>query len=223
MRQVFFGAIGAALVLLVSCTGDDTVAPTPKKDAGGTDATTTDADTDGPTVNTGTLCYKYGGYSKVDGYALAITRAVAADCRISPYFTGLALTDQTHLHDCLARQLGEFLQCDGVTYAGSSDSLQQPCRTMAEAHQNLDTQITTADFTAFVADVVSALKQSGVSDTDVAKIVPSFNLTSSDVVQNQVNDLSQSACDGGPTDGGTDGEGGTDASDSGSADAADSG
>jgi hypothetical protein len=205
MRRILLGVFGAALVVASACdSGDDTVQPLAKKDAGSSSSSGDAASTDGATVNTDTICYRLGGYTKVQAISAAVLKAVSADCRIGAYFTGLAVTDQTHFTDCFGRQLGELLGCDGITYAGSSDSLQVACRTLAEAHQAVDPQITDADFDAFVADAVAEMRRQGASTSDLGTIGPILNGTRHDVSQTNDTTLGQSTCDAGPTDAGSD-------------------
>jgi hypothetical protein len=153
--------------------------------------------------------------------AKAILDATKADCKIGAFFTGLALTDEQHLQDCFAIQLGEFVGCDGKVYAGSKDMLGQPCLSMADGHQNL--QIRSDDFDAFTTDVIAALKNKGMTPTDVSSVVPSFLSTKGDVVQSGDQGLTQSTCPG--ADAGTDADAGPidSGKDTGIADAADSG
>ncbi len=153
-------------------------------------------------VNTNTVCYRLGGFNKVQAIAGAVLKAVSADCRIGAYFTGLALTEQTHFTDCFSRQIGELTGCDGVTYAGSKDSLQIACRTLGDAHKAVDPQITDADFDAFVADVVSVMRQQGMSTADLTATLPKLNATRGDVSQTNDTTLAQSTCDAGGGDGG---------------------
>ena len=227
MRRILLGLFGAAFLAATAAacdSGDDTVQPLSRKDAGGDATTNIDGSAVDGAVNTSSYCYKLGGFPKVQGISAAVLKAVSADCRIGAYFTGLALTDQTHFTDCFAKQLGELLGCDGIVYAGSSDSLQATCRPLAEAHQAVNPQITDADFDAFVADVVAVMKQQGVSTTDLGTIGPLLNGTRPAVSQTNDTTLQQSTCDAGPIDAG---DAGTDAGDAGAdtgiADAADAG
>ncbi len=228
MRRILLGLFGGAIVLASACdAGDDTVQPLSKKDAGGDATTGGDAGgTEGGVINTNSTCFKIGGFSKVQAISSAVLKAASADCRIGAYFTGLALTEQTHFTDCFAKQLGEMLQCDGVTYAGSIDSLQVACRSLADAHQAINPQITAADFDAFVADVTSVMKQLGVSTADLGTIAPLLNGTRGPVQQSADNTLGQTTCDAGAVDDAEAGADGATDSDSGSdtgADADDAG
>jgi len=223
VRPLLVG-LGLAVLLLAACdAGDDTVAPTGKKDSGGggPDATIDgqgNADVFVPT-DPNSLCGKYGGYSKVETIVQGVVAAVAADCKIGAFFTALEDKDKAHRQDCLSKQFGEIMKCGGVVYAGSTDSLGTACRSMAEAHQDIDPQIRQADFDAFLIDVTTSLKAQGMATDDVAKIAPTLNSTSGDVVQSGDQDLSNSTCDGGPIlDAGPEA-----AADTGIADAADGG
>jgi hypothetical protein len=218
--------LGGALVLGSACdSSDDSVQPLSKKDAGNVEGGGgADSATDGQ-VNPNTICYRAGGFSKVQAMSLALYKAVSADCRIGAYFNQLALTDQTHFTECFAKQLGEMMGCDGVVYTGSIDSLQSPCRPLAEAHQAIDPQISTADFDVFVGDATNVLRQQGLGGQDLTNVVSLLNGTRGPVQQNADNAFAQSTCDGGPIEAGSDGgEGGSDAgSDTSVADADDAG
>ncbi len=196
MRSSFVLVL-ASLVLVTACEDDDTVAPPLKKDAGGG---TVDATIEGgagvdAAIDPNSLCAKYGGYSKVENLVKASIAAVASDCKIGAFFSGLSQTQNVHLQDCLSKQVGEFMGCR-VTYAGSTDSLGKECRTMAEAHQDIDPQIRQADFDAFIIDVTSTLKTNGMSTDDIAKIAPSFLSTSQEIVQSADQGFSNSICPG---------------------------
>jgi hypothetical protein len=225
MRQPL--GLGLALVALVvgasavpACTGDDTVAPNPGRDAG-IDATVEGGGgVDAPT--TATLCTKYGGFANVQAISLALFDAVKADCKISAYFTNLALTDEKHFQDCLANQIGEVMQCDGKVYTGSKDTLGQDCLPMAEAHQQINPGIHKDDFDAFILDMITVLKAKGISSEDLGTITPTFNSMEGDIQQTDDPGYAQSTCPG--TDAGQDGGPDLDAGqDTGVADADDAG
>ncbi|HEX4353281.1 MAG TPA: hypothetical protein VHZ95_10210 [Polyangiales bacterium] len=114
----------------------------------------------------GTLCDKYGGKDNV-GMVITgdVIPMIAADCRISPFFTSLSMARLTHLSDCLSTQAEELFACEGVTYAGSKDSAGVTCRDMKTTHTGLG--IGSADFDALIEDVAAGLKKAGVSDADI--------------------------------------------------------
>jgi hypothetical protein len=186
----------AACAVLVACDGDDTVAPNQPRDSGTADVTVEGGSGgDGSTTTNTTLCAKYGGFANVTGLSTAIFDAVKADCRISAYFTGLALTDQKHLQDCMANQIGEALQCDGKLYEGSKDTLGGDCRSMAEAHQ-IDPGIRSDDFNAFMADVATVLTAKGLGQDGAAQISSAFLATHNEIVQTDQQGNAQSICPG---------------------------
>jgi hypothetical protein len=142
----------------------------------------------------------------------AVIAAASADCKIGAYFTVLDDTDRAHHRDCFRNQLAEMFQCGGAKYANSQDSNGQACVSLAEAHQNVDPQISQGDFDAFFIDATQALKTAGLSTEDLQKLGPILNSTQGDVVQNNDPTLGNSTCDAGPLEGGTEGgtDGGTD-------------
>jgi hypothetical protein len=228
MRLRFFAlGLGLGAFLLASCdAGDDTVAPNTNKDAGssGGDATvdgTVDVSTDS-TTDPNSLCAKYGGYQGVANIAQAISNTAFSDCKIGHFFA-LDSTDEAHLVACMSRQLGEWMGCGGVTYAGSIDPQGLPCRTMTEAHKDINPQIRQADLDAYMIDVNAAFRAAGVTNDDLALILPKLNTVAGDTVQSADDGLSNSTCPG--ADGGLEGgeggaEGGTEG---GIGDAADEG
>jgi len=183
--------LGAAVV--VACAGDDTVAPNPGRDAGN-DATVEAGGGGGDGPTTTSLCTKYGGFTKVQAMSTAIFNAVKADCKISAYFTNLALTDEKHFQDCLANQIGEVMQCEGKVYGGSKDSLGNDCLPMDQAHQQINPGIHKDDFDAFILDMISAFKAKGVSTEDLGTIMPTFNAMQGDVQVTDDPGNAQSVC-----------------------------
>jgi hypothetical protein len=119
-----------------------------------------------------TLCDKYGGKAGVQSaVAIAVDR-VAGDCRINTFFTTLEPAQLTHVVQCLTIQSQELFGCADVTYLGSRDALNVPCRSMAEAHRDLN--ISAADFDAFIEDVVAGLTAAGVSADDINAVAPTL-------------------------------------------------
>jgi hypothetical protein len=213
-------ALGAFAV--VACAGDDTVAPNPGRDAGNDATAEGGGGGDGQT--TSSLCAKYGGFANVQAISKGIFDAVKADCKISAYFTNLALTDEKHFQDCLANQIGEIMQCDGKVYEGSKDTLGGDCLPMAQAHQQIDPGIHKEDFDAFLIDMIGVFKAKGVSSDDVGRIAPTFNSMQGDVQQTDDPGNAQSLCPGADAGQDTGTDAGKDAAqDTGTADADDAG
>ena|GEM_PF-952469 len=107
-------------------------------------------------------CDRIGGNAAVSGAIYDKANAVnpatlvgkfAADCKINSFFTALTAPALNHVGECLAIQVSELLGCDGVTYAGSMDSVGVPCRDMKTTHTGL--AISKGDFDALIADVVA--------------------------------------------------------------------
>jgi hypothetical protein len=119
-----------------------------------------------------TLCDKYGGKAGVQGAVAAAVDRVAGDCRINTFFTTLEPAQLTHVVQCLTIQSQELFGCAGVTYLGSRDALNVPCRSMTEAHRELN--ISAADFDAFIEDVVAGLTTAGVSAADINAVAPTL-------------------------------------------------
>ena len=107
-------------------------------------------------------CDRIGGNAAVSGAVYDKANAVnpgtlvgviAGDCKINSFFTSLSAPALNHVGECLAIQVQELLGCDGVTYAGSVDSLGVACRDMETTHRGL--AISKGDFDALIADVVA--------------------------------------------------------------------
>ncbi len=115
-------------------------------------------------------CGRAGGPSGIVAInADAMTR-LAADCRIGPYFTGLSVKQKAHMSDCMENYLNEVLVCPGAQYSGSKDKAGVVCKSMQDAHDNLN--ITADDQTAFADVFVASLKtQPGLITTDIGAIV----------------------------------------------------
>lgn len=231
---IVLGAALGGIGLMVACTGgDDTVAgkTNPNNPQEGQDATTADGPADLPDTLLppgAPLCTKYpNGTALVAKITSDLVNSVGADCRISAHFVSPTL-GAAHLSQCLQTQIGAYFQCPGVTYDGSKDSAGKTCRSMADAHKNMN--LRTADFDAFIADLVAVFKANGISNDDISLVLPTFTGTKSSIVLNQKgigNSMCTCANNIGPdgkycgTDAGTDasdgGDGGTipDASDDG--------
>ncbi len=145
------------------------------------------------------LCEKYGGKAGVASAVNAAVGEVAGDCRISAFFTTLPEQQLTHVVECLTMQSQELFGCAGVTYAGSRDSMNVPCRTMTEAHRDLT--ISVADFDAFIEDVVAGLTTAGVSAADIDTVAPTLLGLKDSIVRSDAGTVTQPiTC----TDGGAD-------------------
>ncbi len=139
--------------------------------------------TSGTSGTSGALCAKVGGQAAVADVASATIAALEADCHVGAHITLLNPNARAHFEECFAIQLGEFLGCSGVTYAGSKDSKGQNCRGMAQAHGNMT--LRDADFKVFVNTAAGVLKTKGFTDDDVAGIVGPMNGTYGAVVKVQ--------------------------------------
>jgi hypothetical protein len=233
-RWTVIVALAAGGVVAAACNaGDDTLPGNPydggASSSGGGDGTVDGlAEPDTLLPPGAPLCAKYG--ADIAGkVANTLIANVSADCRISAYFAGLQ--DGTHFADCLTKQIGTFFQCPGVVY--DKDSQGKACRSMLDAHKNVNPQIRNADFSAFVEDAIAAMRANGIADPDITAVSPTFVGTKTSVVQN-IKGIGDGNCtcpnltlpDGGycGTDAGIDAseagleggpEGGSDASDSG--------
>lgn len=165
------------------------------------DATTNEVATDAsfptdagaPTI---TLCAKYGGYPAVEVVVDHAVAAVAADCRINAFFLTLSADKLTHVVECLKLQVGAAMGCDGLKYAGSSDTSGVACRSMTDAHKGLG--VTAADFSAFVETVEISLRHDGVTIPDLVPIDSFLNATQSLIVeQPETGTDDKSTCDAG--------------------------
>jgi hypothetical protein len=98
---------------------------------GGSSGSSATAGSSGSSGSAGTtLCAKYGGAEAVAGVIKnQVIGEIAADCRISAFFTTLSVDGLTRVSDCLATQ--ELFGCPGVTYTGASASNGLPCRPAA--------------------------------------------------------------------------------------------
>lgn len=150
-----------------------------------------------------TLCEKYGGKAGVASAVNAAVGEVAGDCRISAFFTTLPEEQLTHVVECLTIQSQELFGCAGVTYAGSRDSMNVPCRTMTEAHRDLT--ISAADFDAFIEDVVAGLTGAGVAAEDIEAVAPTLLGLKDTIVRSDAGTVTQPvACTDGGVDAATD-------------------
>ncbi len=232
---VVFGAAAAATGLMLACSSsEDTVAgKVNPAGPGGQDATTgSDAQLQPDTLLPpgAPLCTKYpNGPALVAKITSDLLNGIGADCRISSYFVA-PKSGAAHLSQCLQSQISTFFQCPGATYG--NDQAGKVCRSMADAHRDMN--LRSADFDAFIANLVAVLKANGISNEDITLVLPTFTGTKTAIVPNPKGiGNSQCSCpndiqpDGGycGTDAGTilidAGDGGD--ADTGIADAADAG
>ncbi|HMJ16220.1 MAG TPA: hypothetical protein VK524_32625, partial [Polyangiaceae bacterium] len=143
------------------------------------------------------------GKAGVQSAVNAAVSAVAGDCRINTFFTTLPETQLTHVVQCLTIQTQELFGCAGVSYLGSRDMAGVACRTMTEAHRDLN--ISDADFDAFIEDVVAGLTTAGVSSEDIGRAAPTLlGLKPTIVTPDAGAGLTQGECRDGGTDAATD-------------------
>jgi hypothetical protein len=191
---IVFGAAAAATGLMLACTGgDDTVAgkvnpagPTDQDATTGTDAPD-QPDTLAPPG--APLCNKYpNGPALVAKITSDLLNTVGSDCRISAYFVA-PKSGAAHLSQCLESQIATFFQCPGAAY--TTDQAGNACRTMADAHKGMG--LRSADFDAFIADLVTVFKANGISVADINAVKPTFTGTESAIVPN-LKGLGNSQC-----------------------------
>lgn len=195
----------AALVGVIALCGCDDNDSTPPANSGmgGTSQYESDEDAashddadanDGPDAATEqSLCAKYGGADAVASVVNTnIIGTIAADCRISTYFTDLTPQVFQHVGECLTIQVQELFGCDGVSYVGAESSLGSQCRSMADAHQGLG--ISKGDFDALIEDVVTGLTEAGVSADDIGAAAPALLGLEGDIVEDTTIDNTKAMC-----------------------------
>lgn len=170
------GSLSVTAVLVFACDATDESAGTPTKPSTSADATvSSDGQTsDAPTSVSG-LCARVGGAGAVSNMADQIYAKAAADCRIGAYFQALDSRQNTHVHECMRKQLQDIFTCPGITYAGSKSSNGDNCRSMQNAHDGLrgpdgKSGINKADFQAYREVATAALKAGGLTDDEVTKV-----------------------------------------------------
>jgi len=185
MKNVRLLGLGAVLTVwgvVAACSGGDENPATARPDSGvgggNTDAVATGTGT-GPMPGA-PICGKYGNAAGVATIADNILTAAKADCRIS---SGFAVGDSQHLKECFEIQMQAFFQCDGVTYvAGTTkDSKGNNCRSMTDAHRNLN--LRKADFIAFQQIALGELAKANLSTDDQTAINSAILGTQTGVVQ----------------------------------------
>lgn len=171
----------AAGVLVFACDAEDEEAGTPKKPVA-TDATvaTTDA-SGGSDAATGVpgLCKKVGGPANVAAISDDIFTKASADCRIGVYFTAMGAQGQTHVKECMRKQLQEIFTCPDAKYQGSKSSTGRDCRSMTDAHDELTGPegkpgLNKADFQAYREVAIAAFKAGNLADTDLNSVMAVF-------------------------------------------------
>ena len=167
----FLAPLGLMAALAVGCSASSDSSTT-------TPDAAIESSTDAPATQT--LCVQYGGYDTVKAVVDHAVAAVAADCRINTFFTSLTPAKLTHVVECLKIQIGNVMACDGVRYAGATDSSGVACRSMADAHKGL--AISDGDFKAFVETVAGSLAADKVAAADIATLGVALNGTHDDVV-----------------------------------------
>ncbi len=180
---------------LAACFIDNPNAIRPVADAAPADASQEASARDGAPGDAAgpPLCTKYGGYSTVEKVVADLFASLVADCRISKFFTGLTPERQSHLYDCLVKQVAVVLQCPGIRYDVDNNGVE--CRDMVASHKGL--AIRGADFDALVQDLVGVLQKAGVAAEDIEAIAPSILGLRSDIVTNSAPGSAKPICDAG--------------------------
>lgn len=145
---------------------------------------------------TQTLCDKYGGADNVSAVVnMFVVPEIAADCRVNTFFTSLPPAGLVHVSECLTIQVQELFGCEGISYAGATDSSGAVCRDMKSSHQGLG--ISKGDFDALIEDVVAALTKAGVEQADIEAAAPALLGMEADIVEDaSVMTASQDMCGG---------------------------
>jgi hypothetical protein len=167
--------------LIFACDVQDEEAGLPKRPSTLDATVATDAPlaSDGQTKVLG-LCSKIGGAAQVAAISNAIFDKVAADCRIGIYFTSLG-GRASHVKDCMAIQLEETFDCEGVTFAKSkAPSDGKECRSLTQAHQDVTGAdgkqgLNDQDFLAYMLNVSAALQEAKLSDSEITSVTGALN------------------------------------------------
>jgi len=183
---IVLGAAVSATGLMMACSSsDDTVAGkvNPVGPGSDQDATTNgDANLEPDTLLPpgAPLCKKYpNGTALVAKITSDLLSSVSADCRISAYFVA-PKSGAAHLSQCLESQIATFFQCPGATY--TTDQAGKACRTMNDAHRDMN--LRSADFDAFIANLIAVFKANGISNDDITAVLPVFTGTKVAIVPN---------------------------------------
>ncbi len=139
----------------------------------------------GGSVNSASLCAKYGGAANVAQVVSqnVILDSIAADCRISAFFTMLSESAFHRVNDCLTIQVQELFGCDGIHYEGAKSRDGLVCRSMLDAHAGVG--ISDGDFDALIEDVVKGLQSAGVEQADIDAAAPALLGLRSSIVEQQ--------------------------------------
>jgi hypothetical protein len=148
---------------------------------------------DSATPSGPSLCEKYGGYATVEKVVGDLVNALVADCRVSRFFTVLTTERQTHLYDCLVKQVAVVMRCPGIRY--DVDNAGVECRDMKTSHKGLS--IRNADFDALVQDLVGVLLRAGMAQADIDALAPAILDLRADIVTNSAPGHGRQICDAG--------------------------
>lgn len=195
-RSLIVPAFCAAwLVLAYACAVDDENPVVPRREL---DLGSNGLGPDGEALadaNGAPICASYGGITTAQQIALAVLQQVKLDCRISATVT--QTTTQNHGIQCFQAFVAASFQCDGATLAaGYKDDVGVVCS------RPVDDTLSDADFDAFVQDYQAILKAKGISDGDIAAVVPALIAQKAFVVGDNVQSGKYTTCAGNCKDAG---------------------
>jgi hypothetical protein len=182
--------VGAGSAVACSSGGDDSASSA----GSGGSAGSTSAAGAGGTSSTGSLYNRLGGNSGIRTAVEAIITAETMDPMIASYFSQQA--NPAHqptakdIEDCLVLLLGSLTGGTEV-YPGKATSGFM-CRSMVEAHADLD--INSGTFDQFVTIAAGVLKDAGVADADITVIGNALNATKTSVVSASPDSDTERAC-----------------------------
>jgi hypothetical protein len=188
IRRLMFPAFaGAWLFLGYACAVDDENPIVPRRELDlGKGMLGPDGEALGD-ANGAPICASYGGIATAQQIALAVLQQVKLDCRISA--TVIQSTTQNHGIQCFQAFVSASFQCNGATVAaGYKDDEGVPCS------RPIDDTLSDADFDAFVQDYQAVLKAKGVSDGDIAAVVPALAAQKAFVVGDNVQEGKYTTC-----------------------------
>ena len=195
VRLLGLAAVLGTWGIVAACSGGDENPAVARADSGVAGDTGPSATGTSTTPLPGAaICGKYGNAPGVAAIADSILTAVGNDCRISAGFSMLNQQDSQHLKECFEIQMQSFFQCDGKTYvAGTTqDSKGNNCRSMADAHRNLN--LRKADFEAFQQIALSELTKANLTTDDVTSINSAILGTETGVVQTNTQPTKNQYC-----------------------------
>jgi hypothetical protein len=137
-----------------------------------------------------TVCQRMGGFAVAERVTVGLAGELLADCRINAYFNTLSEERVLHLVDCLGKQIGTILGCDGIRYDVDNRGMQ--CRSMRVVHQNL--AIRNGDLDALVEDLVRVLLREGFSQADIDILAPGILSLRGDIVTNSAPGNNRGVC-----------------------------